>query len=340
MIHILLAALISVPENGAGAKSFPLASADDSVIGRIRTVFPEPEDTLLDVARRNGLGYGEIKLVNPVLDTWKPESGEEILLPTEFVLPAAPRTGIVLNIPEMRLYFFRKPTAPGEREVMTFPIGIGREGWSTPYVRTKVAQKQEKPSWYPPESIRREHAEKGDPLPKRVGPGPDNPLGEYAMRLGLPQYLIHGTNRPWGVGMRVSHGCIRLYPEDIEQLFRLVTLGTPVEIVNQPYKVGQRNGRMFLEAHPSLDEDAEHFNDDLTSVVKLIVQMTEDRSYDVDWDLAKQVIQQARGVPIEIGRIGATKVPVVAGTGFPARSRSEARGIELRLDSSLPALEH
>lgn len=335
-IHVLLAALCWAGPAVSASPSYRLESPEDTLVGRIQTAYPGAHDTLLDVARRNGLGYSEIKLVNPGLDTWLPESDAEIVLPTEYVLPAAPKNGIVLNIPEMRLYYFRKNPETGQTEVRTFPIGIGREGWSTPYVSTQVIRKDEKPTWYPPESIRKEHAAKGDPLPRRVGPGPENPLGEYALRLALPMYLIHGTNNPWGVGMRVSHGCIRLYPEDIEELFSLVRPGTGVRIVNQPYKIGLRNGGIYLEAHPFLPEDGGQFGENLTSVVKLIVQATEDRPYEVDWELTRQVVDQSRGVPIRIGRIGEVQAPAVANVTLPApRTRAAASGIELRLDGSL-----
>ena len=187
------------------AELYLLHGKGDSVIGSIRHTAATHEDTLLDVARKYGLGYMDIKLGNPGLDTWLPGENADVTLPTEFVLPAVPHEGIVLNIPEMRLYYFPPGRRNDVREVITYPLGIGREGWSTPYVDTRVIDKQQHPYWYPPKSIRLEHAQEGEPLPARVGPGPENPLGDYALRLGLPSYLIHGTNKPWGVGMRVSH---------------------------------------------------------------------------------------------------------------------------------------
>jgi L,D-transpeptidase ErfK/SrfK len=323
----------------AATIAYPLEEGADSVFGSITTVSASPDETLPDIARRYSLGYYDIKLANPAVDMWLPGAGTEILLPTEFVLPLAAKQGIVLNIPEMRLYYFTGSKRSGKAEVLTFPIGIGREGWATPYVNTRVTQKTEKPVWYPPESIRQEHAAEGRPLPKRVGPGPDNPLGEYAMRLGLPQYLIHGTNKPWGVGMRVSHGCIRLYPEDIATLYPRVRIGTPVRIVNQPYKIGLRGGRLFLEAHPFLDEDAERFKDNLTSVVKMVVASTEENSYDIDWQMARQIIQEAHGVPVEIGRLRAP-VPAVAASGAAetlgdAADPADGASLRLRLETGL-----
>ena len=175
----------------------------------------------------------------------------------------------------------------------------------------------------------------GEPLPARIGPGPDNPLGDYAMRLGLASYLIHGTNKPFGVGMRVSHGCIRLYPEDIEELFKQVSLGTRVQIINQPYKVGLFENRFYLEAHPYLEEDSDQFEENLTSVVKMIVGLTNDQKYDINWDLAKEVIRDARGIPVEIGKLRMPAPGLVAGTKQELKSASDAKSLELRLETSL-----
>ena len=283
--------------------SYTLKAPDASLIGNLGKIQAENKDTLPDLARANGLGYQEIKLANPGVDTWLPGEGREVVLPTLFVLPVTPHVGIVLNIPEMRLYYFPPQDSDQAAEVITHPIGVGRQGWSTPYMNTRIIQKKTRPAWYPPESIRKEHAEQGDPLPKRVPPGPNNPLGNYAMRLGLPEYIIHGTNMPFGIGMRVSHGCIRLYPEDIKSLFQQVKLRTPVRIVNQPYKVGRYNDKIYLEAHPFMEEDAEQFEGNLTSVVEMLIKITGDRGYQVDWGLAQSVIAESNGIPVEIGRI-------------------------------------
>lgn len=317
----------------AASISYPLGSVGDSVFGSITTVQVNADETLPDIARRYSLGYFDIKLANPEVDTWLPGAGTEIMLPTEFVLPLARHEGIVLNIPEMRLYYFTQSKETGQREVATFPIGIGREGRSTPYVTTRVTAKQVRPAWYPTESIRAEHAAEGRPLPARVAPGPDNPLGEYALRLALPTYLIHGTNKPWGVGMRVSSGCIRLYPEDIEALFKRVPVGTPVRIVNQPYKVGLRGESLYLEAHPYLEEDSDAFHDNLTSVVKMVVAQTDENSYAVDWDLARQVISDARGIPVEIGRL--RTAPARLAEAAPAPQPPPTRALNLRLETGL-----
>ncbi|NKB37076.1 MAG: L,D-transpeptidase family protein [Gammaproteobacteria bacterium] len=325
--------LLSLIGNNVGAEIYRLDNEEDSVVGQIQKTRASTEDTLLDIARVNGLGYHEIKRVNPTLDTWLPETDREIVLPSRYVLPMGLRKGIVLNIPEMRLYYYPPLAKDSEPSVITYPLGIGREGWQTPYTGTRIIQKKKNPAWHPPESIRKEHEEAGDPLPKRVPPGPDNPLGDYALRLGLAGYLIHGTNKPFGIGMRVSHGCIRLYPEDIEELFPQVKLKTPVNIINQPYKVGRLDDKIYLEAHPYLEEDEELFRDNLTSVVKMIVDLTGDTDYQIEWDLAKQVIHEMKGIPVLIGRLNFEDVGVLSEDG--ESTDIQAKGISLQLETGI-----
>jgi len=238
----------------AQAAVFPLPPPGSDLVGEVITVRARAEDTLLDIARRHDLGYNEIIAANPGVDPWLPEPGREIVVPARFVLPSAPREGIVINLAEMRLYYFPPPQRDGAGVVMTFPIGIGREGWGTPLGKTRIVEKKRDPAWVVPESIRRERAAQGDPLPPVVPPGPDNPLGRFALRLGMPGYLIHGTNKPFGVGRRISHGCIRMYPEDIEVLFEEVEPGTPVRIVDQPYKLGREGNALYLEAHEPIGD--------------------------------------------------------------------------------------
>jgi L,D-transpeptidase ErfK/SrfK len=212
------------------------------------------EDTLSDIARRFNVGYEEVVRANPTVDPWLPRAGTRIVLPTQFVLPDGPRTGIVINLAALRLYYF-PPRKKGELQtVVTHPIGIGRVGWITPLGSTKVTSKRENPVWNPPASVRREHAADGDPLPARVPAGPDNPLGKYAMNLGWPSYLIHGTNQPYGVGIRASHGCIRMYPEDIAALYDDIPIGTKVTVVNQPMLYGRRGEQVYLQSFPVFDD--------------------------------------------------------------------------------------
>jgi L,D-transpeptidase ErfK/SrfK len=284
----------------APSDRFPLPPHGTDVVGQVQVTTARHEDTLLDIARRYDLGYEEIIAANPGVDTWLPGEGTRVVLPTQFVLPGGAREGLVLNLASMRLFYFPEP-APGEpAEVITHPIGIGREGWLTPQGSMHIIQKKEQPAWTVPESVRAEHAEQGKPLPKIVPPGPDNPLGEFAMRLSNPSYLIHGTNQPYGVGLRVSHGCVRLYPEDIARLFPLVPMGTPVRIINEPYVAGWRDGQLYLEAHQPLAEDAERWNGSLKPMEQAVAAKATGQSVGVSWEKARAVAREARGLPLPI----------------------------------------
>jgi len=273
----------------------------NTVIGSIKIIYADERDTLLDIARNHGFGYQDMKLANVNVDTWLPDDGQEVVLPSQFILPVASMDGIVLNVPEMRLYYYPPKEKGKLQEVFTYPLGVGREGWNTPYIKTIIVEKKVNPNWYPPKSILKEHEEAGDPLPKIVKPGPENPLGNYAMRLGRRDYLIHGTNKPNGIGMRISHGCIRLYPEDIKELFSKVSLKTPVNIINQPYKIGVKNDVIYLEVHPFLDEDKEKYENNLTSVIALIIKISNNRKYQIDMRTAYEAIKNPTGLPIAVG---------------------------------------
>jgi len=238
----------------------------ETVIGQVRPYRVRKGDTLIDLARYYDLGYNEIVEANPGIDPWVPPVGATILLPTEWVLPCCTYDGIVVNIPEMRLFFYRRSKDdPRTTIVYTYPVGLGRDDWRTPNGKFKVRGKTVNPQWNIPESIRKEHiAERDDPRTFIPGGAPDNPLGKYRIELTLPLYGIHGTDIPWGVGMQVSHGCVRLYPEDIERLFPLVPVGAPGEFVYQPVKAGTRGGTVYVETHrdiygyaPALYREAE-----------------------------------------------------------------------------------
>ncbi len=238
----------------ASAEQFALPAEDNDVIGVTITVQAEASDTLLDIARRHGVGYEEITNANPGVDPWLPGAGTVVTVPKQRILPRAPRTGIVINLPEHRLYWYQPAAAGKPPVVWTFPVSIGKMDWHTPLGVTRVVAKVKNPTWTPPKSVRDEHAKNGDILPAVVPAGPDNPLGLFALRLGIPggAYLIHGTNKPAGVGMQVTHGCMRLYPEDIETLYGLVPVNAPVMIVNQPYKWGWHDGQLLIEVHPAI----------------------------------------------------------------------------------------
>ncbi len=235
-----------------------------SVIGELSYVFTNKEDTLLDIARRFDFGYEELIQVNPNVDRWVPGEGRKILLPGQFILPDAPKDGIVLNLAELRLYYFPKEEPGLARRVYTYPISIGRMDWKSPLGKTRIIAKEKEPAWYPPESIRAEHAAEGEYLQKVIpGGDPSNPLGHYALSLALPHYLIHGTDerKEYGIGMRVTHGCIRMYPEDIEQLFSLVEINTPVTFIDQPIKLGWQGAELFLEIQSPLAEEESDFEE-------------------------------------------------------------------------------
>jgi L,D-transpeptidase ErfK/SrfK len=299
----------------ARAASFVLPPLGEAVVGRLQYVASASEDTLPDIARRYDLGYDEIIRANPEVNRWLPGEGSRVLLPTRYILPDAPREGIVLNVAEQRLYYYPEvpSSAGGPARVVIYPVSIGRIDWETPVMLTHVVEKVIDPVWFPPESIRAEHVADGHPLPDRILSGPDNPLGRYALRLDAPGYLIHGTNKPYGIGMRATHGCVRLYPEDIEEIFAKVPVGTPVRIVNQPFKAGWESGALYLEVHPSHKGSSL----DLTSMVRAIVEATRDQSSAlVDWQKALRIAESGQGIPLPITLDALDG----AGQGFPHRS--------------------
>jgi len=278
---------------------FVLESPEQSVIGELQIVFTGADDTFSDLAREYGLGYDELVHANPGIDPWLPAPGTPVLLPTQYVLPATARRGIVLNIAAKRLFYFPEMEEGERQEVLTFPIGIGRVGWETPIGSAKVIQKARDPHWWVPASVRKEHAEEGDPLPAVVPPGPDNPLGRHVLKLDMPGYLIHGTNQPYGVGMRVSHGCVRLYPENIDTLYSLAAIGTDVTIVNQPYLLGRRGGQVFFESHPPLEDieidTVQHLDALLQSLVTGELLQSEPATAAAQM---QTIATDARGVPV------------------------------------------
>jgi L,D-transpeptidase ErfK/SrfK len=293
-------AWLSPPPAPAPSDRFPLPPDGTDIVGNLQVATSRYEDTLADIARRYDLGYEEIVAANPGVDPWLPGKDTQVVLPTQFVLPDGTREGLVLNLASMRLFYYPKPGPDKAAEVITHPMGIGREGWETPQGKAYVTQKIENPAWTVPESVRREHAIQGDPLPPVVPPGPDNPLGDFAIRLSLPSYLIHGTNKPWGVGLRVSHGCVRLYPEDIARLFPEVPVGTPVRIINEPYLAGWRNGQLYLEAHQPLSEDTKRWNGSLKPMEQTVATKAADSSDKVNWKKAGIIAREARGIPLPV----------------------------------------
>lgn len=279
---------------------FVLESSESSVIGEPQIVFTSAEDTFSDLAREYGLGYDELVAANPGVDPWLPGEGTPVLLPTQYVLPDVPRRGIVLNIAAKRLFYFPEAEEGAVPAVLTYPVGIGRVGWETPLGPAEVIGKAVDPHWYVPWSVQQEHKAMGDPLPAVVPPGPDNPLGRHVLQLDKPGYLIHGTNKPYGVGMRVSHGCVRLYPENIETLYSLVERGEPVLIVNEPFLAGRREGELYFEAHEPLEDDEITVEQRLERL--FAAGGNEDALFatDSERDHARAIVSEALGVPMRV----------------------------------------
>lgn len=281
--------------------TFWLPREGDSVVGHLQGAVAASEDTLLDIGRRFNVGYEELKLANPGVDPWIPGDGTLVVIPSRYVLPNAPRTGIVLNLAEMRLYYFPDPMDAPRRRVITHPVSIGQVGWSTPLGTTKIIAKVENPAWYPPASIRAEAEANGEPLPLMVPPGPDNPLGTHALAFEKKGYLIHGTNKPFGLGMRVSHGCVRMYPEDIVSLFAAVPVDTPVHVVNQPVKTGWRDGVLYVEAHPVAGELELGENPVAGDAMHQVVAMTSpEQSKLIRWEQVTAVVETLTGIPYTV----------------------------------------
>jgi L,D-transpeptidase ErfK/SrfK len=299
----LLALLTIATLSDANATAYTLEKPDDPVLGQDQTVVTVFEDTLYALARKFSLGSEELIRVNPGVDPWLPGAGKQLVVPGRHILPPGPREGIVVNLPEHRLYYYPKPKRGGPIEVITYPVSIGKMDWRTPLGVTKVIQKQKNPTWFPPESVRKEHAEAGDPLPPKVGPGPDNPLGAYAMRLaaGDGTYLIHGTNNPIAVGLAVTHGCIRMYPDDVAALFPLIPVGTPVRLINEPVKVAWVDGELLLEAHPPVDAQGQSFEPEIEEFSALLKAAVCDQTVAIHWDYARDVLQKANGVIATVG---------------------------------------
>jgi L,D-transpeptidase ErfK/SrfK len=294
------------------ADTLPRPPADVGVIGQVKYTAADRNETLLDVARRHDVGQNEILLANPSVDRWLPEDRAHVVLPKRYVLPKAERSGLILNLPEMRLYYFPGPKAGETPVVITHPVSVGRMDWKTPLGRTSIVSKQRDPAWRPPKSLKAEAAAEGETLPDVVPPGPDNPLGRYALRLGIPGYLIHSTNKPYGVGMRVTHGCIRMYPEDIARVFDDIPVGTPVQIVNQPIKLGWLAGALFMELHPPLDEDREEYSDYMQKVLDSIAEFLTDtqgmpdgarnRRINLSGKALRQAVAEMSGMPVMISK--------------------------------------
>lgn len=282
------------------ALELQLPPPGEDIVGQVQVIKAKYEDTFADLGKTYDLGYQEMIAANPGVDAWLPGTGTEVIIPTRFILPPGPREGIVINIAEYRLYYFPK----GKNVVYTYPLGIGREGWGSPIAHTSIVAKTKDPAWYPPASIRAEHAADGDPLPTVIPPGPDNPLGPYKMSLGVPGYLIHGSNKKFGIGTRTSHGCFRMYNNDVTEIFPMVPVGTSVRIINEPYKFGRADGKIYLEAHTPIDD---HGNpsvvDKHTAVINALLKREDiANQMQLDWNTVRDVVAAEDGLPVAIAQ--------------------------------------
>lgn len=277
----------------------PAAHAEQKAyVGDMQTYVTKYEDTLPVIARKFDIGFNELRSANPYVDPWMPGKDVKMTIPTRHILPEAPRNGIVINLPEMRLYVFSKGTL-----LQSHPIGVGREGLSTPVGQTTVVRKVVGPIWRPTDRMRQEHPE----LPAEVGPGPDNPMGTHAMYLGWPQYAIHGTDKPYAIGRRASSGCIRMYPEDIISVYPAVPLGSQVTVVNQPVKASWIDNTLYLEAHPPLDQammieenGGRPYYDLTDDDMAQILRIAGDRADLIDWAKVRSVIRNRQGYPVAV----------------------------------------
>ncbi len=301
---VLLAVALLITSVQVRAASYELADDGSTLmVGEDTHLNTRYQDTLYDLARQYGVGSEEITRANPRVDPWLPGAGTPIVIPGRRILPPGPREGIVVNIAEHRLYYYPKRRVNGHHVVITYPVSIGKMDWKTPLGLTYITQKIRNPVWYPPASIRAEHLKNGDPLPKIVRAGPDNPLGAFAMRLAVKpgDYLIHGTNNPLAVGMPVTHGCIRMYPEDVAALFPTVPVRTPVRLINVPVKVAFVDGQLWLEVHAPVDAQGQTVAPELKDFEQMLDTALGNTTTAIDWDYAVQTLKLANGIPVTVG---------------------------------------
>ncbi len=289
-----LVAVLLLAAFPAAAKKF-----DGNAIGKLETVTVEKDERLMDIAQKHGVGYAQLLAANPAVDPWLPRAGTKLKLPEWHILPDTAREGLVLNTAELRLYYY----PPDGSKPKTFPIGIGREGLHTPKGTTTITRKAKSPVWRPTPRMRLEDPE----LPAEVKPGPDNPLGAYALYLGWPSYLIHGTNKPKAIGRRASSGCIRMYEDHIEWLYKNVPVGAKVTSVHQPIKMAWIDGELYLEAEPNniqVDE-LEYQNRQITidvpnGALADIRRKAGKQAARVNWEIVRTALIERTGIPVQI----------------------------------------
>jgi L,D-transpeptidase ErfK/SrfK len=306
LIALALASLIPTHSGDTFAAQFDLPNDDSTVVGKVRIVRPGKENTLLDIARRFDIGYHEITAANPTQDIWLPNPSIPLIIPSQFVLPPKPWKGIVINIPQRRLFYFPPPAKNKPEQVWTFPVSIAREGWSTPLGDTQITGKHKDPGWFVPKSIQQEKLLEGEVnFPTYFPPGPENPMGMLAMQTGFEGIFIHGTNKPWGVGMRTSHGCFHLYPEDAATLFQDIRQGTPVRIMDQPFAVGVYQGQLAMASYPPVGEYNARQNPFTRAILAITPWLYEkdetgQAKYLVDWRQVQELTLKSQVLPTPI----------------------------------------
>ncbi len=289
--------MLTFASSYAFATAYPLPPANESLVGEVQYTASSYGDTVAAIAKRYNLGYNSLENANPQLNLKKGiSSGAPLQIPTKHLLPSQTRTGIVINLPEMRLYYY-----PGNGQVLTFPIGIGKVGKTIPIQNTSITRKTTNPSWTPPDDIREFNLDQGVVLPKVMPPGPDNPLGPYAIYMKIPTYLIHSTIFPESVGKRASFGCIRMYESDIQTFFPLVESGIPVVIENLPIKFGWQDNKLYMEAYPALEEHNSNPNTSLPGMVHMVNEASKNQDVLIDWQGMSYVAQERDGIPHDIG---------------------------------------
>jgi len=284
----------------AWGATYAMPPKGSDVIGQVQVVRAWGSETLAQIGRRHGMGLMEMQRANRHLSHRRTlPRGARVVIPAQFILPPGKREGLVVNLAEMRLYYFPK----GRHVVITEAVGIGRVGeeWRTPQGETTIVDKVKNPYWRPTAAVRAEAARNGTPIPRVFPPGPENPLGRHMMRLGWRTYLIHSTNRPEGVGARVSAGCLRMYPESIAKLFHKIPVGTKVRVINEPFKIGWAGPQLVMESHIPLVEDMKHYDYDLAPVLNVVRRATAKRPARVNWRSAQYSAQQPSGIPRVIG---------------------------------------
>ncbi|MHB8264550.1 MAG: L,D-transpeptidase family protein, partial [Acidithiobacillus ferrivorans] len=298
IIPSLLAGYSMLLSSAAIAAEFALPAAGSNMVGQLQVVIARHRDTLLDIARHYDVGYNEIRAANPGVDPWLPGAGTHVLVPTQYILPPKPWTGIIINIPERRLFYF----PAGQNMVYTFPVGIFRPKWPDPIGSTRIIAKVKNPTWTVPKNIQEEHAKAGEPIPAFFPAGPDNPMGELALETGWSQIFIHGTNKPWGVGMRVSHGCFHVYPENEVQLFKMVKVGTPVTTIDQPYVVGANgNGQLYLQSFAPIEAYNKGSNSQQRAVDAIsLFEKQVQQSWTINWQQVIYLVEKPNTIPTAI----------------------------------------